>query len=327
MPRAAGAALVALLLAAAPGGARAQEVEVLADACGGGMEGLRADCLEAALAFQATAGMVGLAASGGVELPGAASTLGRRLARSPRIGLSLRLGGVPGGMPALLDASGPGEEADVFAPVAQGVMTVGVFDGFSPLPTVGGLLSLDLQGSAGRVFLPTEEGYQEGANVFGIGARVGLLRESFTLPGVTVSVSQRWADEVRLGAPEDPERTGAAVDVATTSVRATVGKDLLALGLLGGVGWDRYETDGRIQVRRVNGPTGQGWVVGSAEVDGFRSDRTLVFGGVSYTFLVVQLSAEAGWARGYDAVERREGAAYDPEDGTFFGSLAARLTF
>lgn len=319
--------LAVLALTLPGGGASAQDAGAVADACGGGMAALRADCLEAALAFEAVAGLVGLAAGGGAELPGSSSTLGRRLAASPRVGLALRAGGVPGSMPALLEESERGEDRGVFAPVVQGVVTVGVFDGFSPLPTVGGVLSLDVQGSAGRVFLPGDEGFQEGSNVFGVGARVGLLRESFTLPGVTVSVARRWADEVRLGDPADPRQTGVAVDVGTTSVRATAGKDLLALGILAGVGWDRYDADGRVQVHRPGGPAGEEWIVGATEVDGFRSQRALLFAGASYTFLVLQLSAEAGWARGFDAVEGRDGAAYDPEDGRFFGSLAARLTF
>ncbi|MBW3535994.1 MAG: hypothetical protein KY453_12400, partial [Gemmatimonadetes bacterium] len=220
-------ACLGLALTASPG-ASAQDVAVLADACGGGMVVLAADCVEAALAFQSVSGLVGLAGAGGTELPGGASTLGRRLARSPRMGLSLRVGGVAGSMPDFLSGAGPGDEAGVFTPVAQGIMTVGLFDGFSPLPTVGGFLSLDVQGSAGRVFLPGGEGFQRDANVFGLAARLGVLRESFTLPGVTVSAARRWTREVRVGEPFHPERTGLAVDVATTSVRATVGKDLLA---------------------------------------------------------------------------------------------------
>ena len=56
------------------------------------------------------------------------------------------------------------------------------------------------------------------------------------------------------------------------------------------------------------------------------STRTLLFGGASLNFLVLQLSAEAGWAGGLGAVQGYEGAPFDPKAGTGWASLAFRLT-
>ena len=108
-----------------------------------------------------------------------------------------------------------------------------------------------------------------------------------------------------------------------TSVRATAGKDLLAFGILGGGGWERYQGSGRLSVWTEP----DGVFRSDPSADGFASDRTLVFGGLSYTLLVLQLSAEGGFASGWDAVAGRASDGYDPSSGSFFGSLAARLTY
>ena len=101
-----------------------------------------------------------------------------------------------------------------------------------------------------------------------------------------------------------------------TSVRATVGKDVLAVGLLLGVGWDQYGGDARVGL-----PGGA-----EAATDDFDATRPLVFGGASLNFLVLQLSGEIGWAGGFDEVASYRNVPYDLTAGTVFGSLAFRLT-
>jgi hypothetical protein len=108
------------------------------------------------------------------------------------------------------------------------------------------------------------------------------------------------------------------VDPTVTSVRATVGKDLLGVGLLAGAGWDRY-TGGATLF-----PPGS--VAPAASVGSFHHARSLVFAGAALNFLVLQLSAEAGWVQGFSSVEGYEGRPFDPTGGSFYTSLAARLT-
>ena len=95
--------------------------------------------------------------------------------------------------------------------------------------------------------------------------------------------------------------------------RSTVGKDLFAVGVMAGVGYDWF---GGAAILRV--PE-------SAAVEDFEARRTVVFGGASMNFLVVQLSAEAGVTRGFQPVAGYVGP-FDPRGSTFFGSLAFRLT-
>jgi hypothetical protein len=106
-----------------------------------------------------------------------------------------------------------------------------------------------------------------------------------------------------------------------TSLRATVGKDVLSVGVLAGVGKDWYSGSATLQQREVTGN------VISATDNGFGHSRSLVFGGLSLNFLILQVSAEAGWAHGFSAVAGQQGSNFDPAAGTLFGSLALRLTF
>jgi hypothetical protein len=114
----------------------------------------------------------------------------------------------------------------------------------------------------------------------------------------------------------------ADADLTATALRFTVGKELLAFGLLGGVGWDRYTGGVDVDVR----PTGPSGPTGSARTASLDTDRMLFFGGVGYTFLVAQIGVEGGWAQGYGSPPNRDATGFDPDGGSFFGRLAFRLT-
>jgi hypothetical protein len=192
-------ALIAALLGRAPAlDAQNADVVSLQQQCRGTNAQLETLCGEGALALQAGQGMVGLLAAGGAQIPGAASTFGRRFGGTPRFSLALR-----GGMARL---SGPDVQGGTLAGggsssgfTTQATLAVGLLDGFSLLPTVGGLFSLDVFAGAGLLTLPDGRGFQAGRATYGVGASVGLLRESFTLPGVTVSLARRGVGDVQLG--------------------------------------------------------------------------------------------------------------------------------
>lgn len=317
-----GLAALLLLAGAAPSAAQ-QSVEELTEACGGSPgTSVAALCANVALAAQALQAGVGWSHAGGAALTGSASTLGRRFGRTPRVGMTGELGLTRFPMPGFFE----GGEATTFAvtPVARARLGVGVFDGFSPAPTVGGFLALDLVGSVSWAFLPGGKGFQDDSQAWSYGLRLGLLRESFTLPGVTLSVVRSHTGTVELG-EESAGRPRVAVDVTTTSVRAVVGKEFLALGLKAGVGWDRYSSDG--SVTRGQGlsapPTPQ--VIPPTVVSDLESDRFTAFGGVTRTFLVWQMGVEVGWARGPSGF-RPVGTDFDPSRSSLFLAASLRLT-
>lgn len=317
------ASLAVLLLVAGRGGASAQKtVQGMAAECAAADPLLQPLCLEGALALQAARGGVGLAAASlGTPVPGSTSTLGRRLGRSPRLALSVRGGFTHARMPDPRGGGVPADPRTFWARTLTAGVTVGVLDGFSLIPTVGGLLSLDLFGSATMVGLSSGSGFTGSVEGLGYGVRLGLLRESFTLPGVSVSVVRHQMAEAEWGRAGADE-VSLVFKPSVTSVRAAAGKDLLAFGVFGGWGWERY-CGSTALTARVAGVAG----TGQASSGGFTSDRQVFFGGLSYTFLVLQFSAEGGYATGWTEVAGRSSGGYDPTEGSLFGSVAGRLTW
>ena len=316
-------ALSVLFLLARSVSASAQEtVQELISECFGADPGLQPLCLEGALALQAARGGVGLAAASlGTPVPGSTSTLGRRLASSPRLAFSVRGGFTRTDMPD--PRAGGVDKRTFWARSVEVGVTVGVLDGFALVPTVGGIFSLDLLGSAALVGLSDGAGFADSVEGLGYGVRLGLLRESFTLPGVSVSVVRRSMTRADWGRA-DVDQVNLTFEPTVTSVRAAAGKDLLAFGVLGGWGWERYSGSAVLAVRE----TLDGLVrTGQASSGGFTSDRQLYFGGLSYTFLVLQVSAEGGYATGWAEVQGRPADGHDPTKGSLFGSVAGRLTW
>ena len=298
----------------------AQDLTPLVTQCAaGGSAPLRTSCQSAVLAAQAIRGGIALADRTGTELSGSSSTVGRRLG-SPRVSLDLRVRLARFAMPDILGGgTGIGAEDAVNVYGLKGSAAVGLLDGFSLMPTVGGVFSLDLLVSASLFFLGEDDGFLGNESLLSVGGRFGIFRESFTMPGVTVSVMQSFGQSVDWTGVVDGSSIN--TDISTTSVRATIGKDFFTLAVLGGMGWDWDRGEMGVQVPDPAIPGGQG----TGLLDGLTTRRTVYFAGVSITRLVFQLSLEGGWAGGYDGLVGYVGA-YDPGARMPFISLAGRLT-
>lgn len=295
----------------------AQEAQTLAIECDAQAGGDPALCAVAVGAARDVVLDIGLLAGPGAEVPGQGSALGRRIGGSPRLGGWIRGAGHSLTLPDLSDATGTGE-ASFFVPALQAGVGLGVFDGFTVWPTVGGVLSVDVVASGSLLFLPEDRGFDGRADVVSVGARVGILRESFTLPGVTLSVARRFMGEVRLGDTGAGDAGQAVVDPGVTSLRATVGKDLFAFGVLLGAGWDDFSSETTVRVSDGGG----GFATVGSTVE---TSRMLYFLGLSRQIGVLSwVSLEVGLADGLDPVEI--GSASSPERGsTLFGSLSLLL--
>lgn len=318
MIRAARVAACALVVSAwLPGGLAGQSADTLAATCAGA-GGDAATCAAAAVAARSVVGHVGILAGQGSELPGEGSTLGRRLGGMPRVALWVKGGVQPVGVPDPTDPNGA-DDASAWTPSLEAGLGLGLFDGFRLLPTVGGFLSFDVFGHADFVFLSDGSGFDGRVSVMSVGARVGVLRESFTLPGVSVSASRRFSGDVRLGDAAGGDPMEVRVDPAVTSIRATVSKDLFAFGVLAGMGWDRWSSDTELRV--TDGATGV--VPASGTIDG---TRRLYFGSVTKQLgILAWLTFEGGWAEGYDPVAGYTGTGHDPEASSLFGSVTVLL--
>ncbi len=302
--------------------AGAQDLSSVVTSCAsGGSAALVAPCQSTVLAAQAIRGGVSIANAMGSEIAGSASTLGRRLGRTPRVSLGARFRVATFDMPDILTdgAALPGKTT-VVAYGLKATVAAGILDGFSILPAVGGVMSLDLLASLNLVLLQEDDGFTENEGLVSVGARLGLLRESFTMPGVTVSLVQHYGEEVSWGGFEG---AGAQfdTDVSTTSVRATVGKDLFALALMAGAGLDWQKDDFAVRVADPGVPGG----LGIAAAQDMTTRVPVYYVGASLIRLVFQLSLEVGWAGGFDDLAGY-GGQYDPTGVTRFANLALRLT-
>ena len=305
---------LAVLASPACAQAAAELTARCSDASGGA-----AWCAAGAAAYEAVAAGMGLAAAGGSEIPGTSSTLGWRRGVGPRLAVSARLNGARIPLPAVDQSSAsrlPGLRSLVSS--ASLDAAVGLFDGMRPAPLYGGILALDAIASVGMIGLPRGDGFQGNAFSVGIGARLGILRESFDVPGISVSAMRRFFGEARLGADGAPAVL--RLESAATSVRAVIGKDLPEAGVVVGAGWDRYSGDATLEGASPGGRSAGVALAGPAV------DRLLVFGALSRTWQVMQVTGEFGWAAGFDEAPGSGTMPFDPGAGSIFGSLSLRIT-
>lgn len=333
----------AAVLAAAPLAAQGDINSV----CSGVPEGARDECAIVAQAVDAAQPQLGILMAGGNPILGTASTGGVRLGLIPRVSLTGRVNVVAARMPDIRELDdGQADEFAVPAPAVGANVSVGVTQGFSLAPMIGGFGAIDLLGSVSVLPLSLVDDFGDNAFSWGAGARVGLMRESFVTPGVSVSLMYRNLGDVSFGqvcesgegpsltAPTDPGRRSCTGDgdfgeidfgLSNWSARAAVSKRLLGLGLTAGVGYDKFDTDANFA---FSTPA----VGGTREV--FRFDDVAVDNGrwsafldASFTVLVASLVGEVGWMQGSDPVEGFPSASdFDAGDGTWFGSLGMRIS-
>lgn len=279
---------------------------------------LPAECFLAVASVRTIQPRIGTALWGGNPVPGTASTLGMRLGSYPRISLASRVTLAPTTVPPLTDRSTDDSRTAWLTGLSLDG-TVGLLPGFSPLPTVGGVLSVDAIARASVAPLPSDKGFDGAVWGWLVGVRVGALRESFTLPGVSLTGSYGRSSEVEMG-----DAAGAATDGfwqgSISDLKATLaaGKRIGALGLTGGVAWDRYESDIRIGYRPS--PVAAQVV---AETDAV-TERWSGFVNASWTLLVLHAALELGWQETSEPEGLPSGMEVDPKG--WWGGLAFRLS-
>jgi hypothetical protein len=278
-----------------------------------------AECLLAVAATRAVQERVGLALWGGNPVPGTASTLGMRIGATPRASLSARLDLVPVELPPLLDRARSGSER-AWVQAASGQATVGVFQGWSPLPTVGGVLSVDLLARLSAARLPRGAGFDQGAALgWSAGVRIGALRESFTMPGLSLTTSYGRSTAMAFGDPAGQATDGfSRGSVSNLNATLAASRRMGPLRLTAGVAGDRYSTDALVGYRDP--------VTASLATDRGRvsTDRRSWFGNVSWTALIFHTSAEFGWQEIPEPGDLPAGVSVDPVG--WWAGVAFRLS-
>lgn len=316
-------------------------------------------CFAIAQAVEAAQPQLGIVIAGGNPTLGSQATGTVRLGSLPRFNASAKLSAAWFRLPDIRQqGTAATERLDAPAPALSAAVAVGLLPGYQLTPTLGGLGSVDLLGSA--AWLPFRlfdaGGFADDAAefAFGVGARVGLLRESFTAPGVAVSVMYRHLGRIRYGdvcpggtagslliAGGDGYRLGGAVcptpgdrgefafDLSGWSSRATVGKRFGGFGLAAGGAYDRFRSDVAFGLGATPElPTlGRTPVIIRASQLRLTSGRWSAFANASRAIRLARLTAEIGWMQGGAAIDGFNSPAseFDPGAGTLFGSVGVSL--
>ncbi len=356
--------ITTLALIGSAGLAGAQEPEISAPCARAEVpDSARDFCYTVAQAVESAQPQLGILIAGGNPTIGTATMGGINLPGLPRVNASAQVNVVFARLPDILAEEAGGaiqdlnEAVGLPAPALSGTVALGLYPGISLAPTIGGIGSVDVLGSG--TWLPFRAvdaaGFGEEAAEFayGGGVRLGLLGESFTLPGISISGMYRRLDKIWYGnvcenapAPPldmsdgyslnsgicagsgDPGEFG--FDLTNWSGRAVASKSFFGIGLSAGVGYDRFESTVNYGFRAPAGdiPGQENYFVRAEGID-LDNDRWSAFVDGSMSLLVATLAVEAGWLQGEEAITGFDTAVseFDPGDGTFFGSLGMRFSF
>ena len=309
--------LLILLGLLSPSAGSSQQGQELVSGCVTGTPQLPHACVDATLAARGLITDTGFLLSLGSAAPGSWGPLRRN---TPRFDVSFRVAGLRAHIPVVTHEPAVGQARGGFVlKTIQGNLVAGLFEGFQVKPTVGGLLSLDLLAQGHFLFFPKEVGLDSRMGAFSLGVRLGLVRETFTLPGIAVSVSRRFMSPMTLDWESVHYSTGLVINPSISSLRLTIGKSISSLGLMAGAGLDSHNSEVTLIVlpqdtdpTEVNAP--------------LIIRRPVLFSGVSLSLLILQLSTEIGWAFGPSMLEKHALGPIDFKQGSGFLSLAARLS-
>lgn len=160
----------------------------------------------------------------------------------------------------------------------------------------------------------------------GFGARIGLLKESSYVPGLTATFLKRGLPQTEISGTAISRTTGTTtIDVSTasqtTAWRLVAGKSLLVFGIAAGVGRESHEHSADVSAT-VTGPFS-----GSATLPAVTQSlsRTNYFLDASINLPFLKLAAEVGKVRGGTVATFNsfEGGAADRD--LRYGSLGVRV--
>lgn len=167
----------------------------------------------------------------------------------------------------------PYKNFDLSSGSVAGVLRLGILEGSRLGPTLHGILSLDAFARVGQ--LRVSGGESDGAGFWGLGGRLGILRNSILMPAVSVSLARHKTGELvlsdRIVGPLNP----AHKKLSVTSFRLDVSKNLFTITPYGGLGVNRVEVDNKTFV--------------NSDLD---KTESVIYGGIEWNILVLRLGME-----------------------------------
>jgi hypothetical protein len=155
----------------------------------------------------------------------------------------------------------------------------------------------------------------------GYGAKLGILKESVTRPGVSVSYLTRSLPRVTItGTSGDDQLLLEDVSVKAKTWRIVAGKSFRFIGFGAGYGGDSYDSDGRITVTVAPRAATQGGVGGPIDLSQKISRRNL-FGSAWVGSQNLRIVGEFGRVSGGDIVTYNLFSGVQPADTRNYVSL------
>lgn len=268
--------------------------------------------------------LLGLAISGGNPVVGSFKTFGGL----GHLSIGIRATAFKADVPDLsYDGNGAvpkGEEIGLGAPTIDAGL--GLFNGLA-----NGMLSVDLLASVTAVPTnidnlsvdPDASTVGDFAYHIGWGARVGVIRQAFPIPAVTVSYMKREIPRVQYGDVPAGDDYSYQIGVKSTSLRATVGYNMPILSLGVGLGRDSYTGDSEIQFNNPD-PGNPGIETISMDLD---QSRTTLFADVGINLGPLKFAGEVGMQTKNDLKTASDFTGVDVNKGLKYASAGIRISF
>jgi hypothetical protein len=278
----------------------------------------------------------------GVSLTGGNATLGQggTLGGFPRFTIGLRGNVLRGSLPQVEDTpiSITGRRVDIYDTENQILglpavdAAIGIFKGVPlGLTNVGGV---DLLVSAFYIPEVDEDDFEirvpGGSLKFGFGARIGIIQESFTMPGVSFTYLRRDLPTIDLEATtaEDDQFLVEDFDVKTSAWRITASKRFLIFGLVLGTGRDTYEGGADVSATVAARPGGPDEPVTGGPISiVHKMTRTNHFADLAINFPVFRIIGEIGQVSGGTLNTYNVFRGKQPNASRIYGSAGIRIGF
>lgn len=290
--------------------------------------------------FQYMAPQLGVLVSGGNATLGQGGTLGGLGKFSAGVRVNVLQGSLPEVdkiVPSIngATASQYSTKAQIL-PLPTADIAIGIFKGIPMgVTNVGGV---DLLVSA--AYLPEytsdfiDVKVPDGSLKLGYGARVGIVQESFVVPGISVSYLSRNLPTVSIigstaastGGSRDTLRVD-SLRVQTSAVRLTASKSFLIFGVAIGAGQDRYESTGTIRAKVAPRPlTVPNGASAGPIVLSQKMTRTNIFADLSLNLPLLKIVGEIGQVSGGSVGTYNTFSGKQPDDSRIFGSIGLRFS-
>lgn len=173
-----------------------------------------------------------------------------------------------------------------------GVFRIGIMEGTTFSPGIHGIGSVDLYLRLGKLYT---NGYNSSdAGFWGLGTRIGVLRNSILTPAVSLCMGYSRTGKFNLSEVIYGRHPGSGeTDISTWSFRCDVSKNFFFLTPLAGIGLNRNRIEGDGIGGEINN-LNPGTVYIAPEGYKYSATELVYYAGVEWNFFLMRLGLELG---------------------------------